>query len=163
MVQKYLPSIAHYLPRYGYYLPHYGHYFPHYGHYFPPRQLYKISWLWHSVCADIIINYNLMMRNNKAKTGKDQLTFERMAAQSLAQRYPLFEDGRNVVGFLQIMSKQLTERITDLLRGHSREMQGEIADSIRIYVVYQAIDLTGIKHVDNELLEIFDMFDQYKY
>ena len=103
------------------------------------------------------------MRSNKAKTGKDQLTFERMAAQSLAQRYPLFEDGRNVVGFLQIMSKQLTERITDLLRGHSREMQGEIADSIRIYVVYQAIDLTGIKHVDNELLEIFDMFDQYKY
>ena len=87
------------------------------------------------------------MRSNKAKTGKDQLTF----------------DGRNVVGFLQIMSKQLTERITDLLRGHSREMQGEIADSIRIYVVYQAIDLTGIKHVDNELLEIFDMFDQYKY
>ena len=104
-----------------------------------------------------------MKRSNKAKTGKDQLTFERMAAQSLAQRYPLFEDGRNVVGFLQIMSKQLTERITDLLRGHSREMQGEIADSIRIYVVYQAIDLTGVKHVDNELLEIFDMFDQYKY
>lgn len=103
------------------------------------------------------------MRNNKEKTGKDQLTFERMGAQSLAQRYPLFEDGRNVVGFLQIMSKQLTERITDLLRGHSREMQGEIADSIRIYVVYQAIDLTGVKHVDNELLEIFDMFDQYKY
>ena len=104
-----------------------------------------------------------MIRSNKAKTGKDQLTFERMTAQSLAQRYPLFEDGRNVVGFLQIMSKQLTERITDLLRGHSREMQGEIADSIRIYVVYQAIDLTGVKHVDNELLEIFDMFDQYKY
>lgn len=94
---------------------------------------------------------------------KDQKRLERMGVQSLAQRYPLFEDGRNVVGFLQIMNKQLTERITDLLRGHSREMQGEIADSIRIYVVYQAIDLTGIKHVDKELLEIFDMFDQYKY
>lgn len=104
-----------------------------------------------------------MLKRNKTKTGKDQKRIERMVAQSLAQRYPLFEDGRNVVGFLQIMSKQLTERITDLLRGHSREMQGEIADSIRIYVVYQAIDLTGIKHVDNELLEIFDMFDQYKY
>ena len=104
-------------------------------------------------------------QNKTAQSGKekDQKRIERMGAQSLAQRYPLFEDGRNVVGFLQIMSKQLTERITDLLRGHSREMQGEIADSIRIYVVYQAIDLTGIKHVDNELLEIFDMFDQYKY
>ena len=99
----------------------------------------------------------------KQKKKKDQQTIERLVAQSLAQRYPLYEDGRNVVGFLQIMSKQLTERITDLLRGHSREMQGEIADSIRIYVVYQAIDLTGIKHVDNELLEIFEMYDQYKY
>ena len=98
-------------------------------------------------------------RNKK----KDQQTINRMIAQSLAQRYPLYEDGRNVVGFLKIMSKQLTERITDLLRGHSRKMQGEIADCIRIYVVYQAIDLTGIKHVDNELLEIFEMYDQYKY
>ena len=104
-------------------------------------------------------------QNKSAQSGKekDQKRIERMVAQSLAQRYPLYEDGRNVVGFLQIMSKQLTERITDLLRGHSREMQGEIADSIRIYVVYQAIDLTGIKPVDNELLEIFEMYDQYKY
>ena len=108
---------------------------------------------------------NKLDQNKAAQSGKekDQKRIARMGAQSLAQRYPLFEDGRNVVGFLQIMSKQLTERITDLLRGHSREMQGEIADSIRIYVVYQAIDLTGVKHVDNELLEIFDMFDQYKY
>jgi hypothetical protein len=107
-------------------------------------------------------NFNL---NKSAQSGKekDQKRLERIGVQSLAQKYPLYEDGRSVVGFLQIMSKQLTERITDLLRGHSREMQGEIADSIRIYVVYQAIDLTGIKHVDNELLEIFDMFDQYKY
>lgn len=99
----------------------------------------------------------------KQKKKKDQQTIERLVAQSLAQRYPLYEDGRNVVGFLQIMSKQLTERITDLLRGHCRKMQGEIADCIRIYVVYQAIDLTGIKHVDNELLEIFEMYDQYIY
>ena len=105
-------------------------------------------------------NQNKCVQSGKEK---DQKRLERMGVQSLAQRYPLFEDGRNVVGFLQIMSKQLTERITDLLRGHSREMQGEIADSIRIYVVYQAINLTGIMHVDNELLEIFDMFDQYKY
>jgi hypothetical protein len=104
-----------------------------------------------------------MKARNKRKTGKDQKTVERMAARSLAQRYPLYEDGRNVVGFLKIMSKQLTERITDLLRGHSREMQGAIADSIRIYVVYETIDLTGVKHVDDELLEIFDLYDQYMY
>ena len=104
-----------------------------------------------------------MKARNKRKTGKDQKTVERMAARSLAQRYPLYEDGRNVVGFLKIMSKQLTERITDLLRGHSREMQGAIADSIRIYVVYETIDLTGVKHVDDELLEIFDLYDQYIY
>ena len=104
-----------------------------------------------------------MKARNKRKTGKDQKTVERMAARSLAQRYPLYEDGRNVVGFLKIMSKQLTERITDLLRGHSREMQGAIADSIRIYVVYETIDLTGVKHVDDELLKIFDMYDMYIY
>ena len=104
-----------------------------------------------------------MKARNKRKTGKDKKTVERMTAQSLEQRYPLYEDGRNVVGFLKIVSKQLTERITDLLRGHSREMQGAIADSIRIYVVYETIDLTGVKHVDDELLEIFDLYDQYMY
>ena len=104
-----------------------------------------------------------MAATNKIKKEKGQQTVERMTAQSLEQRYPLYEDGRNVVGFLKIMSKQLTERITDLLRGHSREMQGAIADSIRIYVVYETIDLTGVKHVDDELLEIFDLYDQYMY
>ena len=103
------------------------------------------------------------MGSNKTKTGKDQKKIEHMVAHSLAQRYPLFEDGRNVVGFLQIMSKQLTERITDLLRGHSRKMQGAIADSIRIYIVYETVDLTGVKHVDDELLKIFDMYDMYIY
>jgi len=104
-----------------------------------------------------------MAATNKIKKEKGQQTVERMTAQSLEQRYPLYEDGRNVVGFLKIVSKQLTERITDLLRGHSREMQGAIADSIRIYVVYETIDLTGVKHVDDELLEIFDLYDQYMY
>lgn len=104
-----------------------------------------------------------MAATNKIKKEKGQQTVERMTAQSLEQRYPLYEDGRNVVGFLKITSKQLTERITDLLRGHSRKMQGAIADSIRIYVVYEAIDLTGVKHVDDELLKIFDMYDMYIY
>ena len=103
------------------------------------------------------------MEVKKQNKGKAQQAIERMNAQSLAQKYPLFEDGRNVVGFLQIMGKQFTERITDLLRGHSRKMQGEIADSIRIYVVYQTIDLTGVKHVDDELLEIFDSYDEHIY
>ena len=95
---------------------------------------------------------------------KDQKRIEQLVARSLAEKFPLYEAGRNVVGFLKgMVSPSLTDSITDLLRGHSREMQGEIADSIRIYVVFQAIDLTGIKHVDNELLEIFDMFDQLKY
>lgn len=103
------------------------------------------------------------MATTKFKQKKAQHDIERMNAQSLAQRYPLYEDGRNVVGFLQIMSKHLTERITDLLRGHSRKMQGEIADCIRIYVLFQTIDLTGVKHVDDELLEIFELYDQYIY
>ena len=103
-----------------------------------------------------------MVKKNQ-KNEKDQQAIDRMVAQSLAQRYPIYEDGRNVVGFLKIMRNELADRISDLLRGHSRAMQGEIADCIRIYVVYQAIDLTGIKHVDNELLEIFEMYDQYKY
>ena len=104
-----------------------------------------------------------MAATNKIKKEKGQQTVERMTAQSLEQRYPLYEDGRNVVGFLKIVSKQLTERITAPLRGHSHEMQGAIADSIRIYVVYETIDLTGVKHVDDELLEIFDLYDQYMY
>ena len=108
---------------------------------------------------------NQRNQNKSAQSGKekDQKRIERMVAQTLAQRYPLFEDGRNVVGFLKIMSKQLTERITDLLRGHSRKMQGAIADSIRIYIVYETVDLTGVKHVDDELLKIFDMYDMYIY
>jgi len=104
------------------------------------------------------------MAKNKQNTKKGQQTIERLVAQSLAQRFPLYETGRNTVGFLNgMVSQELTDRITDLFRGHSRAMQGEIADSIRIYVLYQAVDLTGVKHVDNELLEIFDIYDQYKY
>ena len=103
------------------------------------------------------------MVTKQQKKKKGQHDIERMNALSLAQRFPLYEDGRNVVGFLQIMGNQFTERITDLLRGHSRRMQGEIADSIRIYVVYQTIELTGVKHVDDELLEIFELYDQYIY
>lgn len=91
---------------------------------------------------------------------KDQKDIERIVAQSLARKFPLYEAGRNVVGFLNgVVSNAITERVTDLLRGHTREMQGEIADAIKIYVIYQEIDLTGVKHVDNELLEIFDMYD----
>lgn len=103
------------------------------------------------------------MTKKEQNKEKDQQRIERLVAQSLAQRYPVYEDGRNVVGFLKIMSNELTERITDLLRGHSREMQGEIADCIRIYVVYRDIDLTGVRHVDDELLEIFEKFDSYIY
>ena len=91
---------------------------------------------------------------------KDQQAIERKVAQSLAQRFPLYEAGRNTVGFLNgMVSQELTDRITDLFRGHSREMQNEIADSIRIYVVYQSIDLTGVKHVDDELYKIFGVYD----
>ena len=91
---------------------------------------------------------------------KDQQTIDRMVAQSLAKRFPLFEAGRNTVGFLNgMVSQALTDHITDLLRGHTREMQGEIADAIKIYVIFQEIDLVGVKHVDDELLEIFDMYD----
>ena len=91
----------------------------------------------------------------------DQKNIERWFAQLLAKEFPLYEAGRNVVGFLSILgSKHLTERITDLLRGHCRKMQNEIADSIRIYVLWQSIDLTGIAHVDNELMDIFDELDE---
>ena len=91
---------------------------------------------------------------------KDRETLDRLVAQSLARKFPLYEAGRNTVGFLSGMVNQaLTDRITDLFRGHTREMQSEIADAIQIYVIYQEIDLTGVKHVDDELLEIFDMYD----
>ena len=91
---------------------------------------------------------------------KDQKDLERLVARSLARKFPLYEAGRNTVGFLDGMVNQaLTHRIADLFRGHSRTMQGAIADAIQMYVIYQEIDLTGIKHVDDELLEIFDMYD----
>lgn len=86
---------------------------------------------------------------------------ERKKAQSLASEFTLYESGRCVIGFLSILgSKHLKERITDLFRGHDRRMQGLIADSIRIYVLWQSIDLTGIAHVDNELMDIFDELDE---
>lgn len=101
-----------------------------------------------------------MAANKQKNKKKAQQNIERMVAQSLAQRFPLYEAGRNTVGFLNgMVSQKLSDRITDLFRGHSCAMQGEIADSIRIYVIYQEIDLTGVKHVDDELLEIFEMYD----
>lgn len=91
---------------------------------------------------------------------KDRETLDRMADQYMARKFPLFESGRNVVGFLKgMVSSGLTDCITDLLRGHSREMQNEIADSIRIYCLWQEIDLTGVKHVDDVLDRIFEWFD----
>ena len=97
---------------------------------------------------------------DKRDKEKDQKDIEQLVARSLARKFPLFEAGRNVVGFLDgIVGCAITERVTDLLRGHTREMQGEIADSIRIYIVFQEIDLTGVRHVDDELERIFEMYD----
>lgn len=91
---------------------------------------------------------------------KDRETLDRMFARYIAWKFPLYEAGRNVVGFLKgMVSKDLTDSITDLLRGHSREMQCEIADSIRIYVLWQVIDLTGVQHVDDALERIFDWYN----
>lgn len=106
-----------------------------------------------------------MAKNKKSKSDKKdkekvQKDIEQIVAESLARKFPLFEAGRNVVGFLDgIVGYAITERVTDLLRGHTREMQGEIADSIRIYIVFQEIDLTGVRHVDDELERIFEMYD----
>lgn len=108
----------------------------------------------------IIFLYFNMSAKNKQKNGKDQKDIERVVARSLARKFPLYEAGRVTVGFLDgMVSQALTDRIADLFRGHSREMQNEIADAIQIYVIYQEIDLTGVKHVDDELLEIFDMYN----
>lgn len=102
-------------------------------------------------------NHSKSDKNGKEKVQKD---IEQMVARSLARKFPLYEAGRNVVGFLDgIVGYAITERVTDLLRGHTREMQGEIADSIRIYIVFQEIDLTGVRHVDDELEKIFEMYD----
>lgn len=101
-------------------------------------------------------------KSKSDKKGKEkvQKDIEQIFAESLAKKFPLFEAGRNVVGFLNgMVTNAITERVTDLLRGHTREMQGEIADSIRIYVIFQEIDLTGIRHVDDELDTIFEMYD----
>ena len=103
------------------------------------------------------VNQSKSAENGKEKVQKD---IEQIVAESLARKFPLYEPGRNVVGFLDgIVGYAITERVTDLLRGHTREMQGEIADSIRIYIVFQEIDLTGVRHVDDELERIFEMYD----
>lgn len=126
-----------------------------------------------------IMKYKIMAKTNSKKSAasgtkregsvalgqeemikKDQETLDRMVAQALARRFPLYEAGRNTVGFLGgMVGNIITDRITDLLRGHTREMQGAIADSIAIYVFFREIDLTGVKHVDDELLEIFEIID----
>ena len=103
------------------------------------------------------VNQSKSAENGKEKVQKD---IEQIVAESLARKFPLYEPGRCVVGFLDgIVGCAITERVTDLLRGHTREMQGEIADSIRIYVIFQEIDLTGVRHVDDELEQIFQMYD----
>lgn len=99
-------------------------------------------------------------KSDKKDKEKVQKDIEQIFAESLAKKFPLFEAGRNVVGFLNgMVTNAITERVTDLLRGHTREMQGEIADAIRVYVIFQEIDLTGIRHVDDELDTIFEMYD----
>ena len=99
-------------------------------------------------------------KSDKRDKEKVQADLDQMVSRSLARKFPLYEAGRNVVGFLDgIVGYAITERVTDLLRGHTREMQGEIADSIRIYIVFQEIDLTGVRHVDDELERIFEMYD----
>lgn len=99
-------------------------------------------------------------KSDKKDKEKVQKDIEQIFAESLARKFPLYEAGRNVVGFLNgMVTNAITERVTDLLRGHTREMQGEIADSIRIYVIFQEIDLTGVRHVDDELETIFEMYD----
>ena len=99
-------------------------------------------------------------KSDKKDKEKVQKDIEQIFAESLARKFPLYEAGRNVVGFLNgMVTNAITERVTDLLRGHTREMQGEIADSIRIYVIFQEIDLTGVRHVDDELERIFEMYD----
>lgn len=99
-------------------------------------------------------------KSDKKDKEKVQKDIEQIVAESLARKFPLYEAGRNVVGFLNgMVTNAITERVTDLLRGHTREMQGEIADSIRIYVIFQEIDLTGVRHVDDELETIFEMYD----
>ena len=98
-----------------------------------------------------------------ATSGKEkgQMTTEKLVAQSLARRFPLYESGRNLVGFLKgMVSSGLTDHITDLLRGHSREMQKEITDSIRIHILWGEVDLVGLRHVDDELEKIFDWYDE---
>lgn len=92
---------------------------------------------------------------------KDQKAVNLMIAQSLARRFPLFEPGRNLVGFLKgMVSSGLTDHITDLLRGYSREMQKEITNSIRIHILWGEVDLVGLRHVDDELEKIFDWYDE---
>ena len=99
-------------------------------------------------------------KSDKKDKEKVQKDIEQIFAESLAKKFPLFEAGRNVVGFLNgMVTNAITERVTDLLWGHTREMQGEIADSIRVYVIFQEIDLTGVRHVDDELETIFEMYD----
>lgn len=103
-------------------------------------------------------NHSKSDKNGKEKVQKD---IEQIVAESLAKRFPLFEAGRNTVGFLNgMVSQALTDHITDLLRGHTREMQGEICDSIRIYVLWGEIDLTGVQHVDDALEKILNWYDE---
>ena len=83
-------------------------------------------------------------KSDKKDKEKVQKDIEQIVAESLARKFPLYEAGRNVVGFLNgMVTNAITERVTDLLRGHTREMQGEIADSIRIYVIFSGNRLDG--------------------
>ena len=92
---------------------------------------------------------------------KDQQTLERLFAQSLARRFPIYEISRCTIGFLRgMVSQALTDHIADFLRGYGREMQNAICDSIRIHILWGEIDLVGVKHVDDELEKIFDWYDE---
>ncbi len=76
------------------------------------------------------------------------------------RRYPLYEPGRCLVGFMRKTDEEIAEHIGDLLRGHDRLMQEDIVECLRVYIIYKSLALTFVKHVDAQLLNIIDMIDQ---
>ncbi|MBR1449289.1 MAG: hypothetical protein IJ588_11170 [Prevotella sp.] len=75
--------------------------------------------------------------------------------------YPLYEEGRCLVGFLKGIDTAVINRLTHFLRVHDRKRQKLIVADIRDYIMDRLKFFTGNRKFDNEMDQIIAELDNY--
>ena len=76
--------------------------------------------------------------------------------------YFLTDEARSLLGFLRgSVEKKTVRRLEALLRGHSVQMQHDIVDTMRQFILHDMWILNGLPRVDNEISEIIEEIKPY--